>query len=283
MPAQNTDKFKKVAPNTGWQVGGGGVADSEVTTIPLNVSTGLPSSTAVLVTIDRVDASGNKTPSKMERIVGVVNDNNIVNCIRGVEGTAQSHAAGAVVEIVIASKLWNDMVDGILAEHNQDGSHSDVLMNKIYPIGSVYINADDDTDPAELLGFGTWEAIAAGRVLVGQDTGDTDFDTLGENYGEKEHSLTTDEIPSHYHTVNPPSTSTDNDTHNHGVYVAGNRAASGSAESVPVGSGGTVNTANDTHNHTVDIPQFNSGNAGGGSAHNNIQPSLVVKIWKRTA
>ena len=123
MAAQNTDKLKKVASNTGWQVGGGGVADAVVTTIPGVSLTGLPTDTALLVTVDRVDSSGTKTPTKMERFIGVVSGNNFVSCIRGVEGLAQPHAGGAVIECVIAPKYWNDIVDWGLVEHNQDGTH----------------------------------------------------------------------------------------------------------------------------------------------------------------
>lgn len=129
MSASALDKFKKVAPNTGWQVGSGGVADAVVTTIPLNVATGLPDGTGVKLTIERIDSSGNKTPSKMERIDGVISGNNVIDCVRGVEGTAQAHASGAVVEILISADLWNDVMDGILAEHNQDGSHASTLLD----------------------------------------------------------------------------------------------------------------------------------------------------------
>ena len=118
------DKFLKVAQNVGWQVGSGGVPDASAKTIPLVNTTNIPNDTAVIVTIDRVDANGTPTPSKMERIVGRVSGNNLVDCIRGVAGTAQAHAAGAVVEVVIDAVLWNKIVSGILAEHNPDGSHA---------------------------------------------------------------------------------------------------------------------------------------------------------------
>ncbi len=123
MTAQNTDKFRKVASNTGWQVGSGGVSDAVVTTIPLVSASGIPTDTGVTITIDRIESSGTKTPSKMERITGVVSGTNIINCVRGVEGTAQAHAAGAVVEVVISAANQNDIIAGILAEHGQDGKH----------------------------------------------------------------------------------------------------------------------------------------------------------------
>ena len=75
----------------------------------------------------------------------------------------------------------------------------------IHPVGSVYINANTATNPATLLGFGTWSAFGAGRVMVGIDAGDASFDTAGETGGSKDaivvshtHSLTD---PGHSHLL----------------------------------------------------------------------------------
>ena len=56
--------------------------------------------------------------------------------------------------------------------------------SEAFPVGAVFI-AVVDTDPATLLGYGTWSAFGAGRVLVGRDSGDTDFDTAEETGGAK--------------------------------------------------------------------------------------------------
>jgi hypothetical protein len=53
-----------------------------------------------------------------------------------------------------------------------------------FPIGSIFVSAVPD-DPATLLGYGVWMSVGAGRVLIGQDTGDAAFDTLGETGGAK--------------------------------------------------------------------------------------------------
>ncbi|NTW30826.1 MAG: hypothetical protein HGA33_06095 [Candidatus Moranbacteria bacterium] len=122
MPADKDDLFRELAPNTGWQLASGGI-DASVTTIPLVSAANLPTGTAVTLTIDRRDSSKKETPELMERITGVVDGSDIVDCIRGVEGVAQPHRGGAVVEIVISAELWNDVISGILIEHSQDGKH----------------------------------------------------------------------------------------------------------------------------------------------------------------
>lgn len=124
MAASSTDKFKKGARKWVGQIGAAGVSDASVTTIPLASATSLPTDTGVVAVIDRVDSAGTKTPSLEETVVGVVSGSNLVTCVRGAEGTAQAHLAGAVVEILITNKGWNDMVDGILAEHSQAGAHT---------------------------------------------------------------------------------------------------------------------------------------------------------------
>ena len=75
------------------------------------------------------------------------------------------------------------------------------LMNLMYPVGSVYINVSDSTNPGTLLGFGTWVALGAGRMIVGFDSGDTSFDTAGETGGANTVTLTTTELPAHTHSA----------------------------------------------------------------------------------
>ena len=70
---------------------------------------------------------------------------------------------------------------------------------ELYPVGTIYQNATVSTNPATLLGFGTWVAIGTGKVLVGVASGDDDFGTLGQTGGSKTHTLTTDEMPAHKH------------------------------------------------------------------------------------
>jgi hypothetical protein len=157
----------------------------------------------------------------------------------------------------------------------------------IYPVGSVYINASVTTSPATLLGFGTWSAIGAGRVLVGQDTGDALFDTMGETGGSKDaivvtHTHTTASVStadlehSHSGTTNNQSAN-----HNHGSGTLVNEAVGDHVHGIAFserllynGGGGNPNTAfggavnqatqaAGAHNHTI------SGSTGDNSANHN--------------
>lgn len=67
------------------------------------------------------------------------------------------------------------------------------ILKVSFPIGSTYIT-QTNTNPSEILGFGTWERVK-GRVLVGIDEDDDNFATYGKEGGEATHTLTTDEIP----------------------------------------------------------------------------------------
>lgn len=123
MAAAATDKFKKLSRRWVGQIGAGGVSDASVTTIPLASTTNLATDTAVVAVIDRVSSIGTTTASFEETVIGVVSGSNLVNCVRGAEGTAQSHSAGAVVEILVTAKGINDIIDGILQDHSQLGYH----------------------------------------------------------------------------------------------------------------------------------------------------------------
>jgi hypothetical protein len=114
----------------------------------------------VVVTIDRVDVNGVATPTLEESVTGVVSGSNLVDCVRGVEGTAQAHSAGAVVEVLVNAKTWNDMIDGYLAEHSQLGIHASGLVTTLKATGAV---VDTGTSDVTIV---TPKAIADASVLV---------------------------------------------------------------------------------------------------------------------
>ena len=155
----------------------------------------------------------------------------------------------------------------------------------LYPIGSIYTNATDATNPATLLGFGTWSQFGQGRVLVGIDTGDSDFGTSGNTGGVKTVTLSEAQMPSHVHIVDPPNVTTSTTgQHRHSIGNIGSWGVFGIRDSAYASSSGTGYTSFDgNHNHTVDIPQFNSGSKGNSQSHNNLQPYVVINMWRRVS
>ena len=166
MAAAATDKLRKVARRWVGQIGSGGVADDTVTTIPLSSSTNLPTGTAVSVVIDRVDANGTETPTLEETSIGIVSSTNLVSCVRGEEGTAQAHDAGAVVEVLLTSNMWNDMVDWGVVEHSQLGVHTTAAVTTLKASG-VEINTG--TEDGKIV---TPKAIEDSKVLMSDKTWD---------------------------------------------------------------------------------------------------------------
>jgi len=141
-----------------------------------------------------------------------------------------------------------------------------------YPVGSIYMNASNSDNPSTLLGFGTWAAFGAGRVPVGIDSSDTDFDTAEETGGVKEVTLTSAQsgLPAHYHEVGSRG------TENNRPFTAQTSRARRYHE----GGGHTSQT---TASMTEDgETRFNAAQ-NASEAHNNLQPYIVVHMWKRTA
>lgn len=114
----------------------------------MSSTTNLPTGTGVVIVVDRVDSNGVATPSLEETITGVVSGSNLVSCTRGVEGTAQAHNAGAVVEVLVTSSYLNDFSTGILVQHDQSGRHTNITACNITASGTTtasHISACDIT------------------------------------------------------------------------------------------------------------------------------------------
>lgn len=146
-------------------------------------------------------------------------------------------------------------------------------MKKIYPVGSIYMSTVS-TNPATLFGFGTWEAMPAGRVLLAQ--GKSSWGTTynaGSTGGEATHQLTVGELPQHTHTASTNTTGSHAHTYRtfYGTTGYGPDGSSDREKTINTGSSGN-------HTHTVTI-----NNTGSNQAHNNLQPYIAVYIWKRTA
>lgn len=146
----------------------------------------------------------------------------------------------------------------------------------LYPVGSIY-TATVSTNPGTLLGFGTWTAFGAGRVLIGNGGGFS----AGATGGSADAI-----VVSHTHT-NSVSTAADH-VHPSGVRVEALDATYGTAYVATAGeyldhlTGSTTNSTNTlpagSHTHTVTI-----NSAGSSGTNGNLQPYIVVYMWNRTA
>lgn len=126
------------------------------------------------------------------------------------------------------------------------------LLN-IYPVGSIYISVND-INPRELFG-GTWELWGAGRVPVCVDVTQEEFNSAEKIGGEKKHTLTVEEMPSHQHEL------TNNTMIN---------------RNLPGENGGQGSNA-------VIASTIECSDAGGDQEHNNLQPYITCYMYKRIA
>jgi hypothetical protein len=135
------------------------------------------------------------------------------------------------------------------------------VKNELYPVGSIYTNSSVSTNPGTLLGFGTWTAFGAGRVMVGLDAGNALFDTAEETGGSADAI-----VVSHTHTITDPGHS-----HSASITVTGGNVNAGPG---PYWGGGTTGT------NTTGITVNSTGSSG---TNANYQPYITVYMWKRTA
>lgn len=200
-----------------------------------------------------------------EDVVGVIGSNN--------GGTGVTTLSSACVQITGGAGLC-------------DGVDATGAGSEAFPVGSVFIGVVS-TNPGTLLGYGTWSAIGAGRVLVGLDSGDTDFDAVEETGGAKTKTIAQANLPnistdagtSHNHTQ---------DAHNHQT-LRERSATTGGATTLIARTSDTSSTV-DTNVFMENTTATNQAEAahthslgGSGTALNVVNPYLVVYMWKRTA
>ena len=127
------------------------------------------------------------------------------------------------------------------------------FLDILYPVGTIYTSISN-ANPGLTMG-GTWQLFGAGKTLVGVDTTDTDFNASEKTGGEKTHTLTIDEMPSHNHNK---------------LKLRWGTAAGANAV---YGSNGT-GSGSDRDSESYE---------GGNQPHNILQPYITVYFWKRTA
>ena len=192
---------------------------------------------------------------------------------------------------------------------------SDVV-NFLHPVGDIILTAGNSgaQNPNTRFPGTTWAQISQGRAIVGVGTADGVTWTAGQTRGLANETLSISQIPSHSHGGSIWS----GGVHTHGADIGGG-LTSGTGFTIRGFGGGTVitsawgyastslsgsmsaiqGTGNSesqnlvlslSHSHSVSIYDGGSHSHGvtiydngGGGSHNNIQPSIALYIWQRTA
>lgn len=147
------------------------------------------------------------------------------------------------------NKIWIDT-----GEVQNSGSE----LPMVYPVGSIYMSVNN-TNPATLFGFGTWEQIKDTFLLSAGDTY-----TAGDTGGSATHTLTVDEMPSHHHNLTT-------------AYSGGTWARNYYGFIPNVGNDGQLNSLYN------EAPPNRTNDVGGGQAFSTMPPYLAIYVWKRTA
>lgn len=207
----------------------------------------------------------------------------------------------------IEVKSVEPLFDTVMSIKKMQDETNNILLAKIYPVGSIYMSVNN-ISPSAFLG-GTWVQIKDLFLLSAGD-----YYSAGSSGGEATHQLTTVEMPMHKHMVEGIATYDDSE-HNHSITITGTTNSAGT-HNHSVGYG--VLGANGTARHTVNAISSASGvhatdsagahthtfsvygdtklggkhahnltgkakDAGGDNPHNNMPPYLTVYMWKRTA
>lgn len=145
----------------------------------------------------------------------------------------------------------NDDVTRLMGAFTSVTDLTKQLFLLMHRVGDIIFSTSDE-NPSTIYG-GTWVAWGKGQVPVGVDASDSDFNTVEKTGGEKEHTLTVDEMPSHKHDFGQQFTGMPASSGNYGYYmIAGTQ---------------------------TDVIK----NTGGNQPHNNLQPYITCYMWKRIA
>ena len=158
------------------------------------------------------------------------------------------------------------------------GAKADTALQNVstaWPVGSIFISVSS-TNPGTSLGFGTWSAFGAGRVLVGLDSGDTDFDTVEETGGAKTVTLTGAQsgLPQHTHVQN---------AHSHNIGQVRDATTGGATTNIAKTADTSSTLGTSTATDSATPTNQDAGPTNAAQAHTNLQPYIVVYMFKRTA
>lgn len=213
-------------------------------------------------------------------------DISTADVIMSVRSTAMGLAIGKISEENKFEVGWQSRFHEDV-QFDGDVSFSSLtwLRDLIFPVGSIRMTTSA-TGATTFLG-GTWVQWGTGRVPVGVNTSDTNFNTVEKTGGASTVALTTAQMPSHGHTVTGSVSIGAEGSHTHrgstGAYKVG--SGSGSSYYYMTNNGSTngqTTGAGSSHTHSASF-SGSAGNTGSGSAHSNLQPYITCYFWKRTA
>lgn len=158
-------------------------------------------------------------------------------------------------------KLLDEKINQIFSDFSIISPMVQKLYQLMHPVGSIVIQTVE-TNPSELYG-GTWVAWGNGRVPVGIDKGQIEFNAAEKTGGMKKHTLTIDELPNHNHAIvnkRYATTFSTGGTGHEPLQTTGNRSWT-----------------------NISDEDISTAFAGSNASHNNLQPYVTCYMWKRTA
>lgn len=201
--------------------------------------------------------------------------------------------ADCFIKLDVTGKL--PAVDGSQLTNLPSGAS----LSTIYPVGSIYMSVVS-TSPTVLFGMGVWTPFAEGKMLVGLNILDTDFDTAEETGGAKTKTIAQANLPNistgagTAHTHTQDSHNHTQDAHNHVITELRDATTGGSTTNIALsadtssttgtkvtGSKTATNQAATATNQNESAHTHSLG--GSGTALNVVNPYIVVYMWKRTA
>jgi hypothetical protein len=198
----------------------------------------------------------------------------------------QAHAIGGADH---TGSLTAADVGASASGHNHDGTyataaHSHPGGSEAFPVGSVFLSVVS-TNPATLLGYGTWSAFGQGRMVLGWNTGDTDEATGGA--ATHDHAAHSDHAAQSHsgtavanHSVTQPNAHTDVPTHTHTTDSQGAHVHDEFRNSATTG-GLDGWGAGDTSTNTPTLTGYDTGSAGA-HTHTAAAPAGAVASQPHT-
>jgi len=234
-----------------------------------------------------VDQAANQLPPELDYILLLTKENGDTVWLIDTLG-----------EFRVGTTKWSALFDSLGSVRQAIANIPSPVAREAFPVGSIFVSAVA-TDPATLLGYGTWQQVGAGRVLVGIDTLDANFDVALETGGAKTHPHGVGSLATSEHSGAAVG---DHTAHTHQVTAAGTVGAIAGTATAALKSGTSSSTvASNAHTHpaptftgsavtsgvpsatlTHSVTQPGAHTVSGSTASDsNVMPYLVVYFWQR--